>query len=538
MTDSVVNRWIGVVAVALLVTALSPALAAAQDVDTVQVEVTRVQARGIYTSHDGRSGWASGDTLTVLMPDGGRLAARVVGRSSNSLLLAWIDSPPELESGQMLRLVGARRPGPEEVPAAEERPPDRGVPDRESIFDRPGRVDGQRGRGGGPRVDGRLMVTMSGLLSETTGRLTDNVSVSRRFLTPSSALRLRVARLPGDAEVTLNARYSRRFSSNDIIGQRDAPRIYDLSVSQPLGASGVRYAVGRFNESSLSQSGYWDGARMEHRTDGFEFGLAGGFEPDRYNQGFRSDRPKFAAWAGGTRRFEGGSFSVTGAFTQLRPTDDWLTHSFFSVDQDLRTRGFRLSNRLLVDRDPESGSWISSRYQVRADVPLTASLRLTARYAMRQPYGYWRTTEIFSDRREQITAGLSFTRERHRVAVSGTENRIEGGEPSRSASGHFSTEPSWMPFRTSGSLSGWFRKSSNTLYGTLGVHRELSGIDVGVTASSYRIETIGPATTSFMAGLSLRVPIHERGSLSIRSRSQFGGDVRSHQLYLSYWIAF
>jgi hypothetical protein len=511
-----------------------PGKAAGQTVDTVRVEITRIQARGVYTTVADGISWASGDTLQVVSTTGIRTTVRLVGRSTSSLLLAWVGDALAVEVGDVLTLVGRRG---RTTPVDAERTP--AVADRVSILDREGRTGraGARGRSG-PRVDGRLMVGVSGLQSTTRGRMTDNVSVSRSFLTPSTALRLRVGRLPGDVELDLNARYSRRFSSNDIIGQADAPRIYDLSISQPVGHTGVRYAAGRFNDSRLAQSGYWDGVRMEHDVGSFEWGLAGGFEPDRYNQGFRSDRPKFAAYAGGMRRFDGGSFSLTGAFTQLRPTNDWLDHSFFSVDQELRIRGVRVTNRLLLDRDPESGSWIPSRYQARAGIPVSSSLRLTARYSMRQPYGYWRTTDIFSDRRDQISAGISYARNQTRLSLTGTENRIEHSDPSRTATGHFSTEPRWMPFRTSGTLSAWFRHSSRTLYGTLGLHRTLLGSDMALNLTTYNIQTVGPSATSLMAGVSIRIPLHENGSLSIRTRSQFLGEITSNQLYVTYWVAF
>jgi hypothetical protein len=65
------------------------------------------------------------------------------------------------------------------------------------------------------------------------------------------------------------------------------------------------------------------------------------------------------------------------------------------------------NNRIELDRDPASGTWMLTRGSFQLTSRLNSWLGLRGRYEIRQPYSMYRSFAVISYRRDQVSAGAS-----------------------------------------------------------------------------------------------------------------------------------
>ena len=140
------------------------------------------------------------------------------------------------------------------------------------------------------RVNGRVLLSVDGLQTRTTGLGSDPEVIERDFATPVAAVRLQATHLPGGLEFNANVRASQRYSTDDLVRPETLVRIYQLSLAKTFNTIPLSFRLGRFYNPYEYFSGYWDGGMLYFGRSHIGGGVVAGFEPKLANDGFQSSR--------------------------------------------------------------------------------------------------------------------------------------------------------------------------------------------------------------------------------------------------------
>lgn len=499
--------------------------------DTLSATVSRVQSRGIYLEISS-SMFVAGDTVWVVQKSGLETAGKVAGKASNSLLLAWIAEPANVQVGEHVLLRG-----PHHIILEGDQGPEVTEVEKKSIL-------GEAVSTGSALkknliiLRGYYNASITASFSNIRGQFTSNRSSSRSYTTPVSSVRAILSGLPLGTEIQVSLRGSSRFSSEEIVGQASSIRVYEFNVARHLRTSRFEFDLGRFQSSQVASSGYWDGFSTSYRFGGLKVGASAGFEPDRYNESFQTDITKISAFSELETRHSGGSTSIVAAVTQIDSPGLSSPYYFMTLNQRTRLGQVRFSTDLQVDQSPIDKSITLSRLYVRASTRLSPGLSFNTRYGTRRHFSYWYPGGSYSSEKQQISAGLLLQRAVNQYGLTLTSNSFSGKDRSNSISASFRTRPSWLPFRVSNTTNVWTRKSGNTYYNSINLQKEIGRFSLGLDYSLLALDALGPMEFSHIAGASIRISTARWGNFSIRQRTHIGSSISSATLFFNYGISF
>jgi hypothetical protein len=511
--------WLATLALAL---SMVPAAAAQQ---RVAVVVDYIAGANIYLGAGTEQGLAPNDTLTVFESDEGDPTGRflVLSATATRAVVEFLGAPFAVTRGKTLYV----QPGTvgRAAAAAVNAPADRVT---------------RQAPGQSPSLHGRLSLEANAFESTTRWQSNDLESVTRRFATPALGLRAVAADLPGGVSLNTNLRALYRYSDPELISPTWAVQVYQASLTKTFsGSVPVYLEAGRFTNRYASFSGVWDGLLMHVGGRGLGAGFAAGFEPDRGDQGVSTVLPKVAGFV----TYDAGDgpvrYATDVSVNHVRPTDDRPHHTYAGWSQYLRVQRLRLGSNLQVDRNPETDTWVITRLNATASIPLVTGLELRGRISMFQPYQFWQTANLISFRRDQGNLGLFFWRPRGSVSVDVTAARLEGGETSYTYSGAFSllrTPVLGLDFSASGSY--WTQGTFTALYGTGGIARSFGGVMTRASYQLYRTGNDAFRSISHTGDLSLSIPLARSVYATIQGRIQRGDNLWTNGLFAGLWTAF
>lgn len=530
---------------ALLALASGGAAAYAQE-GGVTVRVTYVAGQNVYLDAGRDQRILPGDTLAVYRD--GALAGRlvVVSSISDRSVATFADTPFPMTRGMELQVRAPVPPG-EETPAP---PPDAEpdpavVPPAEQAADpyAASRTTPQRRARTGPRVDGRMMVSLNTLQSDTRWTTVPSGATKRTFATPSLNLNLTVRDLPHGLRLRTRLRTDYRYSSHRSIDPAWSVRAYEMLLERDFSDFSVQ--AGRFSNRYASYGGYWDGALVQYGARRAGVGTALGFMPDRSNEGFSTDMPRYAGFAhvefGNRARWQ---YAVRLSLDEIRPVDPLLTHRFGGLSHSLRWRGVSLRNDVQLDRDPETGRWIASRFQVRGSISPARGVTLHGRYTVRQPYSIYRVQRVISYRRDQAHAGASFQfgggLVGADVAFNYVEDAVEGRRADgRTVSGYFQlSRTRLLALSLAATASYWQADDGSSFFLNTGVSRSLGRANARLQYQFYRTVTVADPLLTHAVVAHAAVPLGRRFSGSSQVRLQRSATLRSVAFYLSLSYTF
>jgi hypothetical protein len=272
---------------------------------------------------------------------------------------------------------------------------------------------------------------------------------------------------------------------------------------------------------------------------GLGAGFAAGFEPDRGNQGVSTTLPKVAGFV--TYDIGDGPvrYATDVSFHYVNPKDDRPNHVYAGWSQYLRVQRLRLGSDLQVDRNPDTDTWVVTRLNATAALPLASGLELRGRLSMFQPYQFWLTTNLVSFRRDQANVGLYFWRPGGSVNVDVTAARLKDGETSYTYSGGFTllrTPIFGLDFGASASY--WKQQAFTSLFGTASLARAFGGVMSRASYQLYRTGDDAYTSMSHMGDLSLSIPLTRSTYATLQGRVQRGDNLWTNGLYVGLWTAF
>ncbi|NBC18533.1 MAG: hypothetical protein GVY18_14600 [Bacteroidetes bacterium] len=519
----------------------------------IPAKVTYIAGANIYLDAGRDAGIHPDDTLTVLRDEAPMGSLHVISSMSDRSVLTFVDDPFPVTLGTTLRLrlpEGAKPEQPQETTSEEdeiEQPvsPTELIAEADTVDttpQKPSRTTRDRAtrrrRRGGPRVSGRVMLSLNAVRSTTRWTNGTVNETQRTFATPSLNLHTRVRDLPGGVQFQTRLRADHRYTSGRSITPATSVRAYQAVLSKDIGATTVQ--AGRFYNRYEPFSGYWDGALVRYGRDHLGLGTAVGFMPERSNEGFSSEMPRYSAFAhltlGERQRVE---YDAEVSFNEIRPTGDLLTHRYAGVSQRLSTRWGSVRSDLQLDRDPLEGGWVASRFYVRGTVMPTRALHLRGRYEVRQSYSIWRTTRVISPRRDRASGGFSL--------------RLLGGSLGGDLSVNLdddATSRTWSGFvqhpdlgvwglGLSANMSYWDADRGTSFFLNTGVSRRAGALRMRVSYQYSRTSVLTRDPLVTHAGtLRLVLPVGRRFFTSTQLRVQQGETLRSLSGNASVWWTF
>lgn len=493
--------------------------ASAQDLPAVPVhllaKVTYLTTDNVYLDVGRDHGVHQGDTLEVSVREipVGRLRVTGTARTRSVSVFAGESFDVAVGDTLLIRVLGVVETVARGAAPADEE-------ERPSILG--GRT--KTGRVGSRRpvhLSGRIRLSVNARRTATDAGAFD--ASARSTSSPSASLRFAVVDLPGGWDAVLETRLSRRFSSNSIVGADGQARVYRLSLSRSGYGHPLEVEAGRFPLIHDAAHSYWDGIRAGYRAPRFSAGVAFGTEPDTWNGIVQTDVPKAAAYVDFSLRPGAWRVNTTISAVHVRPSNEWLDHTYMGVRQDFRTGELRVGADLLVDREPEDGGWSASRINLRATIPIVQGVRVTARHYERRPYNYWRSSDVLGTRRRRESLDLSWSARRASVRISWTSNTAEASVSSTSWAGSARvSETSLLRLGFSVSASQWSRIGNTSRFTNLAVTRRFGTGRAEIAWRHYELKYGPDISRSESVRASVNAPLGHRFRLDGSSQYLFG----------------
>ncbi|MDP2470282.1 MAG: hypothetical protein Q8W46_05440 [Candidatus Palauibacterales bacterium] len=497
----------------------------------LDAQVEQIAGSDIYLGAGTDMGLVAGSILVVMGAEGdeevGRL--RVIEATTKRSITTFVESPFPVTRGAILRLrIEASADGtPPAAPAA-----------GAAVAASPRRSS--TGSSTGPRVSGGLGLTFDARETTTSWDEYDLESVDRQFSTPTMALRLGVAELPGGLDFRTNLRASYRASTDDVVQPQDFVRVYSLELRKDFGS--VQASLGRLYNPYEPMSGYFDGAWVHvGGREGFGAGASAGLRPSREDGGISDSIPKYSVFANYSDRTGPLRYDAALSFTQEMPKADSLSnHSYIGLTQTLRTGPIRLSQSLAVDRDPTDDTWRVSRLLFGASAPIVGGMTAHARYSLRQPYRVEQIVPI-TYQRDRANLGLTYGFSGSIVGADVTADDVteDGLGRSWTYSGWFSVSetPLW-DLGFTGNVSYRDRDGDHIVYAMPGLTRRFGPTFARLTYTYYRTEEPAAAFTTHAGDLAVDFPLTRRLRGTLAGRVQRGAQLDANSIYVSLWWAF
>lgn len=513
----------------------------------VPARVTYLAGQNVYLDAGRDAGIMPDDTLAVYRDSAliGRLVVVSSIADRSVVTFAGEAFPVTLGTTLQLRPSALPLPGepePESDPVdpvleiieAEPVYPHQGTP--ESVTERPRTKT---------RVAGRVMLSMNALQSTTQWQVNGGGEAQRIFLTPSLNVHLTVSDLPQNLRLRTRLRGDYRYSSGRPIDPAFSLRAYEILLEKDF--SDFSMQAGRFSNRYATGDGYWDGVLVHVGDRKMGIGTAVGFMPDRSNEGFSAEMPRY----GGFAHAEVGdrssvSYEAEVAYNEIRPTNNLLNHRFASLSHRLYWQGITLRNDVQLDRDPLSGSWVASRLTVRGVWVPATGVTMHGRYRIRQPYSIYRTQAILSFRRDQVGAGASLQLGPAFIGGDAAFNYVEDVQTGRKRDGQTVSGYVQVPrtgvwdlgLSTNG--SHWSDDDGSSFFLTTGLTRAFGTARLRLHYQFYRTATANltdPLVTNAVA-LHTTLPLGHGLYTSSQVRFQQSSTLSSASLYTSLWLAF
>ena len=504
----------------LLTFGLHTYVALGQNTDTLQLTVTQLAGNTVYLDGGSDQGIARGDTLIIIEDTGKQFIVNAVSRKQSIVQFAHQAFPVTRGQQLSLWLVKGTQVAEEEALVTEEEV----LRNETSIMaqDTPIRRVARRPTRSRIEVDGRLTIDVSALQSDTQARSRNVPTLSRLYLTPAVTLNATLRNLPSGINMHLHVRSDYRYQTRNPITPYNSFRAYQLSLEKPLPFGHIQ--LGRFYHRMTHRGGYWDGLSLLVGTRKRGMGGSVGFMPERANEGFSTQIPRYAVFAHyETPRKQAIFYRGALAMHAIEPTSTFVEHRYASLEQQVHWSRLFLRQDLQVDLHPATQSWIVSHLRLDGRVSVTKQVDLRGSYTLRQPYRIALTANPFMPRREQYRVGISFRTRLFSMGGSYMRRLLNQTYEGYTVQGYVNTRPvTPLALSFSGSASRWESALGTALYLNGGIARMLNSIYVRADYGFYRSMSpnVGDPIDMHRVTLTTSIPFNKRLYWSLRLSTQ------------------
>ena len=500
-----------------------------------------IAGQNIYFNVGTSDGITTNDSLVAYRGNRRLGLLQIIGVTTSRTVTTFAEAPFAVTRGDVITLEVLAGEQPDDTVAETPTDPVDTTPERRSVFEG-GRTGAQLPPvDEGIRISGRLALSMD-LTSVTTEGLQSDFERTRNYQIPTVSLRASVEELPANLRININSRFAHRGNDSRLgIPPTNSLRVYQLNVEHANPGSPFQARLGRFFNPVESFSGFWDGVGFSYMpTEGFGAGVLGGFQPERGNEHFVTDLPKYSAFGAYAYRSDDGSqrYNASVSFHQVLPDDDVLsTHTFVGVNHSFHSRGFRLRNLFQIDQDPVTDSWELTRLQVYSMIPVSRSISLRGRYLMRKPYNLFLPENTIGYRRERVSGGFALRAFSGTFSADVSVNTSEISERSYTYSG-FASVPRLgaLDLGFTAMVNYWRRDDdADVIYITPSISRNFGSL---LTQLQYHFQQSNfdvIESTNHTMELAFNLPLGNRIRSSIRLQSRWGESTSMFRVYTTLW---
>jgi len=512
--------------------ALSGGSAVAQERTSVVIDYVSVE--GVYVAVGTQQGLSTGDTLSIFadsvmaVPIGRLVFTSVTRRRSVARI---VEPSLEVTMGDVLFLeLGAPSPAPE--PGLQAAP--LAAAETETPSDAPAAL---RVGNAGPQMSGRLSLDVDARESRTSWAGDLPGETVRRFATPTARLSLQITDMPGGWTLRTNLRASYRYSELDVGLAPASVRAYEVAAIKSLESVPVEFRLGRFHNPYESYSAYWDGLLVRvGGVRGLGGGVAAGFEPNRFNEGFSSERPKLTGFVDFAARGRSWRYATDVSVHAVRPESIALDRTFAGWSQRLSAGPLTLSQRLRIDRSADTGSWSLLQLRLQAAVAIAGPLRLRSAYGRSRPGAFHESFDPTWPSREEISVGLGLYGPRASVSIDGGNTRWEGDSDGRSLSGHAGLTLQGVTAALSGRY--WQRADMESFGASPSIAFMVGRARARIGYRFYETKTVSRTFASHGADLQLSAALSRSLRVTLRGRQQWGTNLAGTGISVGVWRTF
>lgn len=517
-------RWALVIALGAL------AAGTVQAQESGQAVISQVAGQHLYLDLAQPSALQAEDTLALEDGAATEHLLIVVAGDSTRALVTFAGDPFPLTRGSTISFTIHRGPGVGPGPAVAAAVPAATLP--------------RTARRRPVRVNGRVLLSIDGLQTRTTGLGSDPEVIERDFATPVAAVRLQVTQLPGGLEFNANVRSSHRYSTDDLVRPETLVRIYQLSLAKTFNAIPLSFRLGRFYNPYEYFSGYWDGGMLYFGRSHIGGGVIAGFEPKLANDGFQSSHPKATVFLQARGRSSNVGYRTNLSFNTVFVQDTTPAHNFVGWALDSYFGRTTFSTSLQVDDNPDGDKPIVTRLLGRLSIPAGRHFILRGRASRRLPYRLGPATNVIPYRRDRVGGGVTILGGGVSLTADVTWNQQEGLSSLMSYAGGVYVPRTVADIRLSLSGSYWSDGGDTGGAGEKGLalsgrlSRRFGKLDTGLGYQYYSSEILGREDVSHLLDLSLTLPLSRSTRASIRARTRKGDRLNSGGIFASIWWAF
>ena len=459
-----------------------------QEADLIPATVTQLAGQNVYLNIGSEQGVARGDTLRFI--EGAserRLVVNTVSRKQ--CVTQFADSPFAVTRGQRLHVRVLKGEQALDIVRDEPVAPNtQESADVVSVMDATDELRDRRTRRrrNKPQINGRVLLNLAALSSETRIRSGAVAPVSRLFLTPSININSTVSNLPSDMRIQLHIRTDYRYQSRNAISPNNSFRAYQLRLEKTLPFGQIQ--AGRFYNRLTQRGGYWDGLSFLFGSRKKGIGGSVGFMPDRSNEGFTTQFPRYSLFAHfETPRSSDVTYKGSLTWNEIHPSSEFLSHRYAGLEQRLSWDFLSLNQDLQLDQDPISKSWVVSHLQLSSRINLGNRVQLSGRYTQRQPYRLYNLGRPFLTRRDQYAGGVRARFDLFSVGASYARRYLNEEYEGRTITAFFNTLP-LTPLQVvfSGSGNHWESDAGSAIFANAGVARQFGSLYTRLDYGFYR----------------------------------------------------
>ena len=389
------------------------------------------------------------------------------------------------------------------------------------------------------QIRGRISLDMDALQTTTRWGDASEEEAKRTFSTPTFRLQARVQDLPGGMRLGTSMRLSHRTSTDDVVQPTTSLRFYQFDLEKNFETVPVQLHLGRFHNPFDDYSGYWDGLMVHYGEEGLGAGVAVGFEPELWNEGISTERPKVSGFLDYNARGEETEYSGAFSFHTIRPENESPDRTYLGLSQRVRLGSAWIRQRLQVDQSMDGTEWTVTRLQLDASVPLSGGLSAHGGWRRWRPYYPVLPTDQIGPLRDRASLGLSYWALGGGLSADVSLDRPEVGEESRTVSSSFYLRRTPLfGLGFSGMASYWTRGENSSVLLSPEVRREFGSVEVRGAYRFYETSTGFGEIRHQSADMALSFRLGAGLSARVQGFVQWGSDLTSNRILASLWKSF
>lgn len=389
------------------------------------------------------------------------------------------------------------------------------------------------------QIKGRISLDMDALQTTTRWGESPGEEASRMFSTPTFRLQARAQDLPGGMRLGTSMRLSHRTSTDDLVRPTTSLRFYQFDLEKNFERVPVQLHLGRFHNPFDDYSGYWDGLMVHLGEAGLGAGVAVGFEPELWNEGPSTERPKVSGFVDYDARGQEAEYSGVFSFHTLRPKNDSPDRTYLGLSQRVRLGSAWIRQRLQVDQSLDGADWTVTRLQLDASLSLSGGLSAHGGWRRWRPYYPVLPTDRVGPRRDRASFGLSYWASGGGLSADVSLDRPEVGEESRTVSSSFFLRRTPLfGLGFSGMASYWTRGERSSVLLSPEVRRAFGIVEVRGAYRFYETSSGFGEIRHQSADMAISLRLGTGLSVRVQGFVQWGGDLTSNRILASLWKSF